>query len=323
MMRIPRVYRETAGSSAKGDGMITVVAARPEIGDLLDTSGDMRQVAGGFVFTEGPVWDRRASTLYFSDIRNDSRYRWSAAGGTELVARPNFIGNGMVFDRAGNLLVCEHVTSSLVRIRPDGARDIVAYHYQGRYLNSPNDVITRSDGTVWFSDPDYGRWDHAVGVARKRDLDFQGLYRVDPGGEVTLAAPEGTFEQPNGLCLSPDESELYVDDVHGVKAFTVAADGSLSDARVLRGGMGSRGFPDDDGDPDGMKCDASGNIWCTGRGGVWVMRPDGELLGVVETPEICANLAWGGPDWRTLYLCTSTTVHEMRTKVPSAPLPYH
>jgi len=303
--------------------MISVVAARPEIEDLVDLSTDMEAIAGGFVFTEGPVWDKAAGALLFSDIRNDSRYRWTRAGGTELVARPNFIGNGMVFDRDGNLLVCEHVTSSLVRIRPDGARDIAAYHYRGTYLNSPNDVVTRSDGTTWFSDPDYGRWDHAVGVARKFELGFQGLFRVGMNGEALLAAPERTFEQPNGLCLSPDERELYVDDVHGVKAFPVAPDGTLGPVRVVRDGMGSRGFDDDNGDPDGMKCDADGNVWCTGRGGVWVLRPDGEVLGIIETPEICANLAWGGPDWKTLYLCTSTTVHALRTKVPSTPLPYH
>jgi gluconolactonase len=302
--------------------MVRVAVADRGVEDLLDLGAEFRRLGSGFVFTEGPVWDKAGGHLLFSDIRNDSRYRWSEERGVELVRRPNHIGNGMVFDRAGNLLVCEHVTSRVVAVRPDGDERTVAFHYRGRYLNSPNDVVTRSDGTVYFSDPDYGRWEHAVGVARKRDLDFLGLFRVPPGGEVVLAAPEPTFDQPNGLCFAPDERELYVNDRHGVKAFAVAADGSLSNVRTVRDDLSSA-EGEENGDPDGMKCDAEGNIWCTGRGGVWIMRPGGELLGVLETPEIVANIAWGGPDWRTLYLCTSTTVHALRTKVPSAPLPYH
>lgn len=302
--------------------MVRVAAAGTEIGDLLDPGASLRQLAAGLVFTEGPLWDAAAGSLWFNDIRDDSGWRWTEAAGAELVARPNFIGNGMVFDRSGNRLVCEHASSTVVQIRPGGDRRIVAYHYQGRYLNSPNDVVTRSDGTVYFTDPDYGRWDHAVGIHRHRELDFQGLFSVSPAGELRLAAPADAFDQPNGLCFSPDERELYVDDVHGVYAFSVAADGTLSARRQVRADLSS---PDGEknGDPDGMKCDAEGNIWCTGRGGVWIIRPSGELLGVLETPEIVANLAWGGPDWRSLFLCTSTTVHVLRTRVPSARLPYH
>lgn len=302
--------------------MVTVAAAVREIEDLLDTGASLRRLGEGFVFTEGPVWDAATSSLLFSDIRFDSRYRWSEEKGVELVRRPNFIGNGMVFDRAGDLLVCEHVTSSLVRERRNGDRQVVAYHHEGRYLNSPNDVVTRSDGTIYFTDPDYGRWDHAVGVARKRELGFLGLYSVTPEGQVRLAAPEETFDQPNGLCFAPDERRLYVNDRRCIRVFDVEPDGTLRDGRIFRDDLSS---PEgvEEGDPDGMKCDAEGNVWCTGRGGVWILRPTGELLGILETPEITANLAWGGPDWRTLYLCTSTTVHALRTRVPSAPLPYH
>lgn len=302
--------------------MVKIVAADRRIEDLVDTGEEFRLLGSGFVFTEGPVWDKTTRTLLFNDIRADSGYRWTESEGVTLARRPNHITNGMVFDRTGGLLACEHVTSQVVRIRRDGSRELVAYHFEGRYLNSPNDIITRSDGLIYFTDPDYGRWDHAVGVARKRDLDFYGLFRVRPGGPVELAAPPDTFDQPNGLCFSPDESELYVNDRTGAFAFTVAPDGALSGMRVLcRDMVSPEGV--EEGDPDGMKCDADGNIWCTGRGGVWVMTPSGDLLGVIETPEIVANIAWGGPDWRTLYLCTSTTVHSLRTRVPSAPLPYH
>ncbi len=129
---------------------------------------------------------------------------------------------------------CEHVTSSVVAVRPNGDRRLCAFHYRGKYLNSPNDVVTRSDGSVYFSDPDYGRWEHAVGVARRRDLDFHGVYRVPPeGNEIQLVVKEDEFDQPNGLCFSPDETVLYINDLHGIKAYDVAPDGSLANCRIF------------------------------------------------------------------------------------------
>lgn len=298
---------------------MVITAAASGLDDVVDPLARVRLVADGFRFTEGPVWDPRDASLLFSDIRADSRWRWTEASGAELVACPNRIGNGMVLDRAGDLLVCEHVTSSVVRSTSDGLRDVVAWHYRGKYLNSPNDVVTRSDGLVYFTDPDYGRWDDPVGVPRPRELGFTGLFRVRPGLEVELAAPPGTFDQPNGLCFSPDESTLYVDDLHGIFAFDVGPDGALGPVRTVLAGIDDR----DGVAPDGMKCDAGGNIWCAAGGGVWVIEPGGALLGVLEMPEVVANLAWGGDDLRTLFLCTSTTVRSLRTRVPSARLPYH
>lgn len=298
--------------------MVFAAAARG-LDDVVDTRTPLRVLADGFRFTEGPVWDQRDRSLLFSDIRDDSRWRWTQDKGARLVARPNRIGNGMVLDAAGDLLVCEHVTSCVVRTTVDGLRDVLAWHYRGTYLNSPNDVVTRSDGLVYLTDPDYGRWDDPVGVARPRELGFTGLFRVRPGGDVELAAPPDAFDQPNGLCLSPDESTLYVDDLHGAYALDVAPDGSLGAARTLVTGMDGA----DGGAPDGMKCDADGNVWCAAGGGVWVVEPTGRVLGVLETPEVVANLAWGGDDLRTLFLCTSTTVRAVRTRVPAAPLPYH
>lgn len=302
---------------------LTITEATPEIEALVDPGTDFRRLAEGFVFIEGPVWNSEGSYLLFSDIQNDTRWRWSERDGATIVARPNWIGNGMVYDAEGNLLVCEHITSCVARIRPNGDRSVAAFHYRGTYLNSPNDVVTRSDGSIYFSDPDYGRWDHPVGVHRPLELGFHGVFRVPPGGgEVELVVDKDEFEQPNGLCFSPDESMLYIDDVRGIKAFDVSADGSLAGGRVFHGGMASDDSPGN-GDPDGMKCDEHGNVWCTGRGGVWVIAPSGDLLGIIETPEVTANLAWGGPDWRSLYLCTSTTLHVLETKVASARLPYH
>lgn len=297
----------------------------PALEELVDAGQTMQTLARGLGFTEGPVWSPSEQVLRFSDISGDTRYRWSEQGGVEVDLRPNRKGNGMVHDAAGNLLVCEHASSALVRFGADGRRVVVVDRYRGMELNSPNDVVTRSDGSVYFSDPTYGRMDGPHGVAREPSpLGFQGVFRVPPGGgEAELVVRPAEFSQPNGLCFSPDEKFLYVDDLTGVRCFEVATDGSLGPARVVRGDMSPAAHPGRAGGPDGMRCDEQGNLWCTGPGGVWVLRPDGELLGVIATPEVCANLVWGGPDWRTLFLTTSTSLRSLRTRVGPAPLPYH
>jgi gluconolactonase len=304
--------------------MLSFAQATDALEQLIDPAQDFRQIGSGFLFTEGPAWNAADKYLIFSDIPGDARWRWSEQGGMELVARPTFKGNGMVYERDGSLLVCEQVTSSLIRIRPDGLRQVVAFHYQGKYLNSPNDVITRrSDGSIYFTDPNYGRWPVAVGVARDCDLDFQGVFRVPPGGgDAELVVGEQEFEQPNGLCFSPDESVLYVNDRQNLKAFDVAPDGSLSSGRIVHDEMGSTEVPGN-GNPDGMKCDSLGNIWCTARGGIWVVAPSGQLIGLIETPEVAGSLVWGSGDLRSLFVCTSTTMHVLRTKVGPARLPFH
>ena len=302
---------------------LSLIDATPALEELIDREAEMHRLADGFVFLEGPVWHHEDAYLLFSDIQNDTRWRWSERDGARIEARPNFIGNGLVYDADGNLLVCEHVTSTVARIRPGGDRDIPAFHYRGTYLNSPNDVITRSDGSIYFSDPNYGRWDHAVGVKRPFELGFQGVFRVpNSGGELQLVVERDAFEQPNGLCFSPDESVLYINDVQDITAYDVQPDGSLRHPRVFHEGLGSGEIPGT-GNPDGMKCDARGNVWCTARDGVWVIAPTGDLLGIVATPEVTANLCWGGPEWNWLFLCTSTSLHMVETKVTSAPLPYH
>jgi gluconolactonase len=301
--------------------MLSFVQATDKLDKLIDRDQDFRLIGSDFGFTEGPAWNPAGNYLMFSDIPGDRRWRWSEQHGMELVAWPTYKGNGMAYEPDGSLLVCEQVTSSLIRIRPDGLRQVVAFHYRGKYLNSPNDVIVRSDGSIYFTDPNYGRWDLPVGVGRKCELDFQGVYRVPPGGgDVELVVAEREFEQPNGLAFSPDETILYVNDRQDVKAYDVAPDGSLSNVRTVRDQMGSAGTPGN-GNPDGMECDALGNIWSTARGGIWVIAPSGDLLGIIETPEVAGSLAWGGEDMRSLFVCTSTTMHVIRTKVGPAPIP--
>ncbi len=293
------------------------------LAELIDRGAEVERVATGFTFTEGPIWNQEGEFLLFSDMPGDVRRRWSESGGVQEIMKPSNKCNGMVYDADGNLLVCEHVTSSLVRERPDGTREAIATHYRGKQLNSPNDVITRSDGTIYFSDPIYGRVP-GFGIEREQELSFQGVYRVPAGGgEPELVVGEDEFEQPNGLCFSPDESLMYINDTPRalIRLYDVQADGTLSGGRPFLDGIGSGVI--EEGVPDGMKCDERGNIWVTGPGGVWVISPEGEHLGVIEVPENVGNIGWGGPGWRTLYMPSSTSLYRVQTKVASARLPYH
>ena len=188
-------------------------AVRPEFRRLIDEWAPVRQVGQGFTFTEGPVWHPRDHYLLFSDMPADVRRRWDRAGVREVM-RPSNKANGLTYDRDLNLIACEHATSSLVRFRPDGGREVLATHFEGRELNSPNDVCVRSDGSIYFSDPWYGRMP-VYGVERPRQLGWQGVFRLRPGqvgGDPQLVVDRYMFSQPNGLCFSPDEKRLYVND---------------------------------------------------------------------------------------------------------------
>src|ERR671930_1452967 len=243
---------------------MAVVVNSDALREFVDVDAEVERIGTGFTFTEGPVWNAAGELLLFSDMPGDVRRRWSEADGVREVMRPANKCNGMVYDADGNLLVCEHSTSSLVRERPGGEREAIATHFRGKELNSPNDVVTRSDGTIYFSDPWYGRMP-VFGVERERELGFQGVYKLAPGGgEVELVVGEDEFEMPNGLCFSPDESLLYINDTPNalIRVYDVAADGSLSGGRVFRDGIGDGVV--EHGVVDGMKCDAGGNIWVSG-----------------------------------------------------------
>jgi gluconolactonase len=302
-----------------------VVANNPKVYDLVASSVKVEQIATGFTFTEGPVWHPNGYLL-FSDMPMDVRRKWTESDGIVEVMSPANKCNGMTLDADLNLIVCEHWTSQVVRatLNADGteaSRTAIASHYDGKELNSPNDVVVKSDGSIYFSDPTYGRMD-VFGNPREQDLDFQGVYRIPPGGgDLTLIADD--FEQPNGLCFSPDERTLYVNDsrVLHIRRFDVADDGSVSGGEVILDGIGD---PDDfaAGICDGMKCDEGGNVWVTGPGGVWVVAPDGEHLGTVEVPEHTGNLNWGGSSWNVLYVPASSSVYRFECKVGGNRLPY-
>jgi len=298
--------------------------ATVSIDELVDPSVEPELLGDGFEVTEGPVWSPFDEFLYFSDIPTDTRWRWSEATGMEVAMRPNFKGDGLVFDSDGNLLVCEHVTSCVTRFTPSGERQLVASHYNGKYLNSPNDIVTSFDGSIYFTDPDYGRENDFIGVKRNPELGFKGVFRVEPdGSEITLVVDEDEFNEPNGICFSPDESLLYINDSphEHVKVFDVGDDRRLHNGRVFHDGIGT-GVPRE-GTVDGMKCDELGNLWVSGPGGVWVIAPSGEKIGVVPFPDLALNMAWGGDDYKMLYVACLTTVYRIPTLVKSARLPYH
>lgn len=296
------------------------------LGGLIDPGTEVEQLASGFGFAEGPVWDPDKGILHFSDIPGDVRYSWSPTEGVRETRRPSNKCNGMVFDLSRNLLVCEHSSSSLVRETRSGNREVLATHFEGKELNSPNDIVVRSDGMMYFSDPSFGRGP-VYGVDRPLEQGFQAVYRLPPsseaGSEPTLVVGREDFEQPNGLCFSPDERLLYINDSSRalIRVYDVDPEGDLSNGRLFFDGIGDGVVAD--GLVDGMKVDERGDVWVTGPGGVWIISAEGEHLGVISVPENVGNIAWGGESWSTLYMPSSTSLYRIETKVASAPLPYH
>jgi gluconolactonase len=292
--------------------MSTSPSQSVRLSDLVEAGARVEKLGGGFSFTEGPVWNPVERRLYFSDLMGDARWRWSAASGLEEVLRPSGKANGMTFEPDMTLVVCQHNTSRLLALR-DGASEVIASHYQGRELNSPNDVCGHSSGALFFSDPTYGRMAEP-GIERDQELDFQGVYMVAPGTrELRLLRDD--FGQPNGVCLSPDESVLYVNDTPRahIRALRVDDEGEVIEDRVFAEQIGDGSI--EVGAVDGMKCDELGNVWVTGPGGLWVFAADGTRLGVIDVPEVVGNLAWGGPDRTELFICATTSLYRLVTRV--------
>ena len=295
-----------------------------QLTELIAEDAEVEQLGTGFTFTEGPIWNSQGTFLLFSDMPGDVRRRWDATSGVTEVMRPSNKGNGMTLDARGRLIVCEHSTSSVVRMDTDGTgagREVLASHYEGKELNSPNDVVVKSDGSIYFSDPTYGRMP-GFGVEREQELAFQGVYRIPSGGgDLQLLVDD--FEQPNGLCFSPDESLLYINDTPRahIRVFDVQSDGSIANGRMFAESIGTGSL--EKGDlVDGMKCDERGNVWVTGPDGVWVFSPEGEHLGVVGIPENVGNLHWGGPAWNWMFVCASTGLYRFQTEVAGRREPF-
>ena len=280
------------------------------LSDILETTS-FEKVAGGFVFTEGPLW-HPDGFFYFVDVRSSVLYRITL-GQAHQEVRKTVGGNGTTFDLQGRLILCEGDGRRVTRTAPDGTVSTLIDRFEGKRLNRPNDVICASDGAILFTDPSL-----RVPFA-EREVEHAAVYRIAPGGSVSEVAP---FEYPNGLALSPDERTLYVANTRWTKyihAIELNAAGEMVRRRIFAD-MSSDGT---NGVPDGMKVDAAGRVFCTGTGGVWVFEPNGTRIGIIETPEVCANIAFGGPDLRTLLFTASTSVYTLRVKTPGQAHPWY
>ncbi len=300
----------------------SVVREDPRIDDLIPAGACIEVLASGFRWTEGPVWLPDEQCLLFSDIPQNAIFRWKETEGLSLFMKPSgYTGvvpygpepgsNGLTLDSQGRLVLMEHGDRRVSRLEKDGGKMTLVDRFRGRRLNSPNDGVHHSRGDLYFTDPPYGlpnRWDDP-----RRELDFCGVFRLSPDGEMTLLTGEMT--RPNGLAFSPDERTLYVaqSDPEAAlwMAFPVRPDGTLEAGRVFADvtAMVDAGYP---GLPDGLKVDAHGNLWATGPGGVHVYAPDGTRLGRVDTGGRTANCAWG-EDGSTLFIAADSYLCRLRT----------
>jgi sugar lactone lactonase YvrE len=289
--------------------------------ELIAPDAPIERIAGGLGFTEGPVW--RGTSLLFSDIPNKRIARWRRLPeGPELTTYATGNSNGLTLDRQGQVLAAEHDGRRVSRIADDGTRTVLAERFEGKRLNSPNDIVVKSDGSIYFTDPPYAVQPSMPGMPRPaewwskpipgKELPYNGVYRLSPDGTLRLLADD--FALPNGLAFSPDESALYVaDSAHRhIRAFDVRPDGTLTNGRI------QFEMPSDDpGVADGFKVDLQGHVFSTGPGGMWVFRPTGERLGRIVLPELPANIAWG-EDGSVLFLTARTSVYRLPTKTRGA-----
>jgi gluconolactonase len=284
-------------------------------------SGDyvMEELGAGYRPAEGPVWVASSGCLLFSDIRGDVIYRYTAKEGVTPFRQPSGKANGLALDKQGRLVTCEHFNRRITRTEPDGSIVPLASHYTGKRLNSPNDIIVKSDGSIYFTDPPMGLIiERAEGWEKTQELSFNGVFRLSPDGkELTLLLDD--FFRPNGLCFSPDESLFYVNDtprLH-IRVFDVTRDGTMINGRIFAevGGDVVKGWP------DGLKVDREGNVYCTGGGGIWVFDPAGQHIGTIYVPKKTTNFAWGDSDWKTLYATCMDGLYKMRVGIPGIQIP--
>ena len=271
-------------------------------------AGEPERLETGFQFTEGPIW-LPEGRLLFSDIPASRIYSWSFGDGLRVWREPTGNSNGLTLDPQGRLLACEHGNRRVSRTEADGTVVSLADHYQGKRLNSPNDIVVRSDGVVYFTDPPYGI------KPEEQEQPVNGVYALWPDGTLLLVADD--FERPNGLAFAADESTLYIDDSgrRHLRALDVREDGTLFNSRIIA----NMDHPQP-GSPDGMKIDVEGHVYVCGATGVWVFEADGTHLGVMTFPERPANLAWGDDDRQSLYFTARSSLFRRRTKVPGLPV---
>jgi len=272
----------------------------------LDLNAPVEKLAGDFQFTEGPLWDAAKGELLFSDIPANRIVRLKA-GKLETFRTPSHNSNGLTFDKQGRLIAAEHGSRSVTRTEADGKVATLADRFEGRRLNSPNDVVVKSDGAIYFTDPPFG-------VRRgEKELDFQGVYRIAPDGK-TLTVLARDFAKPNGLAFTPDEKTLYIADTERghIRAFDVATDGTLANGRV---------FTSEAPNADGMKVNTEGNVYCACKPGVVVFDRTGKLLHTYALPDQPTNVAFGDADGKTLFITARPCLYRVRVGVPGVKVP--
>jgi gluconolactonase len=297
----------------------------PDLAKLIDTKTPIQVITSGFVWCEGPAWNKEGQFLVFSEIPSNSVQKWvegegvskwfSPSGYTGIVdygAEPG--SNGLMFDPEGRLISCEHGDRRISIMTKNGGKRTLADNYQGKRFNSPNDITRASNGNYYFTDPPYGLPDRFTDT--RRETDYCGVYLLRPSGEVVLLTK--TIERPNGIGLSPDQKTLYVAQSHPdqptITSFPVKADGTVGSGKVFYNASPLQG-PDVKGVPDGLKVDAQGNLWASGPGGIMIINSNGKLLGQILTGEATSNCAFGGADGSELYITADTYVLRVQTKV--------
>ena len=282
---------------------------------IIGNALEFEVLESGFAFTEGPIWHPYEKHLTFSDIVGNRQFRWSQEDGLSIYRRESNMANGNTYDREGRMLTCEHAANRVVRTNPDGSLEVLASHYEGKELNSPNDIVVKHDGSIYFTDPTFGRMPY-FGKPREPELSHRGVYRIDPVSN-TLTLLVDDFKQPNGLAFSVDQTKLYINDSENmhIRVFDVNDDGSLSGGEVWAETVGVTSEI-----PDGLKVDSVGNVYTTGPGGIQVFTPDATCVGVILVPVLNANFIWGDADLCSLYIPASHTLFRTRTKTPGMKL---
>lgn len=300
---------------------IQIIRLDPRFDKLVPKDAKLEKLADGFNWSEGPVWDRRHKYLLFSDIPANSIFKWEEGKGISLFMKPSgytgsapFEGrepgsNGLTFDAEGRLTLCEHGDRRVARLEKDGHKTTLADRYEGKRLNSPNDLVYKSNGDLYFTDPPYGLPKNFTDP--QKELDFNGVYRLSKDGKLTLLTKE--LKAPNGIAFSPDEKTLYVANSDPERAiwmaYDVKDDGTITNGRVFYDA--TAWVKTKKGLPDGMKIDKSGNLFATGPGGVHVFSPDGTHLGAIDTNVATANCNWGN-DGSTLYITADKTLYRVK-----------
>lgn len=281
--------------------------------DIISPEQELETVASGFTFIEGPIWNVKEQHLIFNDIPESITYKLDKNDNISIVINNGGKYNGNCYDNEGRIISCEHAKSRICRMNVDGSnREVLVSHYEGKELNSPNDVVVKSDGTIYFTDPRFGRNPSRVGVPREQELDFQGVFKFDSKtNEITVVGDQ--FEEPNGLCFSKNENQLFVNDSprKTIEVFDVDKNGNLENGKIWAKTEG-----EGVGLPDGMKIDIEGNVYVCAQGGLHIFSKNAKCLGIVHIPEQLANFTFGGSDLKSLYLAASTTVYRVRGRIP-------